>query len=116
MAVILELKVQDYPVDLLVDTGIEGVVLFEDRLRRQIPHLRTEGAMDKITIGKQLRAKRTVLTGVRLGPRTLDLKVYLMKGPASKVLPGIDGYWGISSLKAGRIDFNFATNKLSWQE
>ncbi len=113
---ILELKVQDCTVDLLVDTGVEGVLLFGDRLRRRIPNLRTEGKMNEVMVGRQLRAKQTVLPGVSLRPRNLDLRVLLIKGPASGVLPGIDGYWGTSLFKARRIDFNFALNKLRWLE
>lgn len=116
VAMILELRVQDCPVDLLVDTGIEGVVLFEDRLRSRIPQLRTEGKMEGFTIGRQSRAKQANLPGVRLGARTIDLRVLLVEGPRGNALPGIDGYWGTASFKAHRIDFNFATNTLSWQE
>jgi hypothetical protein len=116
VVMILELKVQDCPVDLLVDTGIEGVVLFEDRLRSRIPNLRTEGNIDEITIGSHSRGKQAILPGVRLGARNLDLRVLLMNGPRSGVLSGIDGYWGTASFKARRIDFNLAMNKLSWQE
>jgi hypothetical protein len=116
VAMILELKVQDCPVDLLVDTGADGVLFFENRLRRRIPNLGTEGKMNEVMVRRQLRAKQTVLPGVSLGPRNLDLRVLLIKGPASDVLPGIDGYWGTASFKARRIDFNFARNKLSWLE
>jgi predicted aspartyl protease len=116
VVMILELKVQDCPVHLLVDTGIEGVVLFEDQLRRRIPNLRTEGNIDEITIGSHSRAKQAILPGVRLGARNLDLRVLLVNGPRSGVLSGIDGYWGTASFRARRIDFNLSMNKLSWQE
>ena len=112
---ILELRVQDCPVNLLVDTGIEGIVLFEDRLRSRIPQLHTEGNMDSILIG-QSHAKQAILPSVRLGTRTVDLRVLLLKGPHGDALPGLDGYWGTTSFRAHRIDFNFATNKLSWQQ
>ena len=115
VAMILELRVQDCPVNLLVDTGIEGIVLFEDRLRSRIPQLQTEGNMDGILIG-QSHAKQAILPRVRLGARTVDLRVLLLKGPHGDALPGLDGYWGTTSFKAHRIDFNFATNKLSWQQ
>jgi predicted aspartyl protease len=116
VAMILELRVQDCPVDLLVDTGSEGVVLFEDRIRSRIPQLRTEGNFESVMIGRQLLSKQTILPAISFGSRTLDLKVYLLKGPPGDVLPGIDGYWGTASFKARRIEFNFAANKLSWRE
>ena len=116
VAMVITLKVQDCEVDLLVDTGMEGVLLFEDRLRSRIPNLKTESKISEITIGRKSRARQAVLSGVRLGARTLDLTVFLMKGPPGATLPGIDGYWGPASLKARRIDFDFASNKLSWHE
>jgi hypothetical protein len=113
---ILELRVQDCPVDLVVDTGIEGIVLFEDRLRRRIPNLRTEDNVEGLTIGRQSRAKQATLPQVQSGARTTNLKVLLPQGPHGNILPGIDGYWGTASIKARRIDFNFATKRLSWQD
>jgi hypothetical protein len=116
VAMILQVQVQGCPLDLLVDTGIESVVLFEDRLRGRMPQLRTEGNVDALMIGQQSHAKLAILPGVRLGPRTTELKVFLIKGPPGDVLSGIDGYWSTTSLKTHRIDFNFTMNKLSWQE
>jgi predicted aspartyl protease len=113
---IIELRVQDRPVDLLVDTGLAGVVLFEDRLRNRIPQLRTEGLVDGIVIGRRVRAKQAVLDDVRLGARSEALKVFLLKGPQGDILPGVDGYWGTASVKARRINFDFGRNRLSWQE
>jgi hypothetical protein len=116
VAMILQLQVQGRPVDLLVDTGIEGIVLFEDRVRNRIPQLRTEGKVEGMPSLRQKHAKQAILPGVRLGARTADLGVLLLKGPQGHVLPGIDGYWGTASFKAHRIDFDFAMNKLSWQQ
>jgi Aspartyl protease len=112
----IELDVQDRPVDLVVDTGLAGVVLFEDRLRQRIPQLRTEGLVDGIMIGRQVRAKQAVLDDVRIGSQPEALKVYLLQGPQGGVLPGVDGYWGTASVKARRINFDFGTHRLSWQE
>lgn len=116
VAMIIQLQVQGRPLDLLVDTGIESVVLFEDRLRNRIPQARTQGNVADILVGRRSRAKQAILPDVRLGSLTTELKVLLIKGPQSDALPGIDGYWSTSSLKARRIDFNFATKSLSWQE
>jgi predicted aspartyl protease len=115
-AMMIELRVQGRPVDLLVDTGLAGVVLFEDRLRQRVPELRTEGMVDDVVIGWQVRAKQAVLNDVRLGGRTEAVKVYLLQGPRGDVLPGVDGYWGTATVKARRINFDFGTNRLSWQD
>jgi predicted aspartyl protease len=116
VVLILELRVQNCPVDLVVDTGVEGIVLFEDRLRSRIRQLRTESLVDGSMIGRQARAKQAILPGVRLGARTADLRVSFVSGPHGDALPGIDGYWGTAAFKAHTVDFNFAANKLRWQE
>jgi predicted aspartyl protease len=116
VAMIIELQVQDGLLDFLVDTGIEGVVLFEDRLRSRIPQLHTDGKTEGFTIGRKLRAKQTILPGVRLGTRILDLRALLVEGPHGNALPGIDGYWGTALFRARRINFDFARSSLSWQE
>ena len=116
VGMIVELQLQDRPVDVLVDTGVEGIVLFEDRLRSRIPQLRIEGETDAINVRGRSWARQAILPmKIRLGTRAIDARVLVVKGPPANVLPGVDGYLGTASLKATRIDFNFKTGTLSWK-
>ena len=115
VGMILQLQVQDHPVDVLVDTGIQGVVLFEDRLLSQIPNLYIENETKGATIRGWLRTKQATLPRVRLGTTSVNPRVLLVKGPPSYVLPDVDGYLGPSTLKPHRIDFNFRDNRGSFR-
>jgi predicted aspartyl protease len=115
VGMILQLQLQNHPVDVLVDTGIQGVVLFEDRLLSQIPNLHIEDETKGITIRGWLHAKLATLPRVRLDTTSVNPRVLLVKGPPGYVLPGVDGYLGPSSLKPHRIDFNFRDNRGSFR-
>jgi hypothetical protein len=66
-------------------------------------------------LGDRLRARKTSLHGVAIGPTSRDLSVLLTKGPPPEILPGIDGVAGVTALKARRIHFNFMERTLSWE-
>jgi len=62
-----------------------------------------------------LQTTQVKLPGVRLvGPETVAT-VFLADGPETGKLPGIDGYLGVASLQAKRVEFDFAARVLRWQ-
>jgi predicted aspartyl protease len=106
--------VQGFPVHLVIDTGLQVIVLYKDRLHRGLPDLRTEGEAIQGGVGR-LHATQVKLPGVRLvGPETVAT-VFLADGPETGKLPGIDGYLGVASLQAKRVEFDFAARVLRWQ-
>jgi hypothetical protein len=98
---------------LLVGTGMNGILLYEDRLRKRVPNIMLEEEKDGVRFG-YLRVKQARLPGVLLSVSTLQPTVSLMKGPSENLLPGVDGYLGTDALNARRVEFNFETNSLSW--
>ena len=64
---ILEVQVQGHPVRLIVDTGLPGMLFYEERLRKHVPALRTAGSVTRVTMGGQLQAKQAILPDVLLG-------------------------------------------------
>jgi predicted aspartyl protease len=113
--VILELLVQGHPVRLIVDTGFPGLLLYEERLLRQVPALRTAGNPTDVSMGGRLPAKQVVLPDVVFGARNGEVSVLLIKTPSPDTLPGIDGIVGLAPLKARRVYFNFVAKRLSWE-
>jgi len=106
--------VQGFPMHLVVDTGFQGILLYKDRLRKGLPDARTEGKAIEGGMGR-LQTTQVKLPGVRLfGPETVAT-VFLTDGPASGQLPGIDGYLGVASLQAKRVEFDFAARILRWR-
>jgi predicted aspartyl protease len=114
VAMTAELLLQNHPLRLIVDTGLQGVLLYAERVRKRIPELRVEDESE-VDIGGRMRAKQMTVPNARLGPTEMALTIWLVNGPPENVLPGIDGFLGTASLKARRIKFNFATNTLSWE-
>ena len=116
ICITVKLMVGDTPVRLMVDTGAQAMIFYEDRVVPRLPQLRIEGEITGRSLGGSLLSKRGSISKARLGATDLDGIVFLVKAPSGNVLPGIDGYLGTSALKARRIDFNFETNTLAWKK
>lgn len=106
--------VQGFPMHLILDTGFQGILLYKDRLRKGLPDLQTQGQPIEVDFGR-LKTTRVKLPGVRLVGRETVATVFLTNGPDTRDLPGVDGYFGISSLNAKRIELDFAARLLRWE-
>jgi predicted aspartyl protease len=113
---ILEVQVQGHPVRLIVDSGLAGIVFYEERLRTRVPGLRTAGHLADAAMGGRMQAKQATIPDVLLGKANRDVSALLVSSPAPEILPGIDGIIGIAALKAHRINFDFAGRRLSWED
>lgn len=111
-----QLMVQGYPVRLLVDTGLEGMLFYENRLGKRVPDLRLEGKPERALVG-WMQVKTTILPGLQLKNTESEIHVLLADGPVESILPGIDGFLGIASLKARQVEFDFEKSALGlrWQ-
>ncbi len=112
---VVEFQVQDRPIHLLVDTGLPGILLYEERLRKKVPALRTAGSPKNATMGGRTSVKQATLPDVVFGHRTREVPVLLLPSPAPDMLPGIDGIVGIAALQARRVHFDFSNKTLSWE-
>jgi predicted aspartyl protease len=112
---IVELQVQDRPVHLIVDTGLQGMLLYEERLRKSVPGLRTAGSVRNATMGGRVPVKQATLPDVRFGNRNREVQVAFLPSPAEGTLPGIDGIVGIGALQAHRVHFDFSRMTLTWE-
>jgi len=112
---VVELQVQDRPVHLLVDTGLQGILLYEGRLRNTVPGLRTAGSIKNATMGGRMQVKQATLPDVVFGKRNREVPVLFLPSPAADTLPGIDGIVGIAALQARRVHFDFYGKTLSWE-
>jgi predicted aspartyl protease len=112
---VVELQVQDRPVHLIVDTGLQGILLYEERLRKTVPGLRTAGSIKNATMGGRMQVKQATLPDVVFGKRNREVPVLFLPSPAADTLPGIDGIVGIAALQARRVHFDFYGKTLSWE-
>jgi len=113
--VILEIQIQGHAVRLIVDTGFPGLLLYEPRLLKRVPELRTAGSPIAVSIGGRLKAKQVLLPDVVFGARNGEVSVLLVKAPSPDILPGIDGIVGLAPLKAHRVNFDFVAKAVSWE-
>lgn len=111
---VVVLQLQGRPVRLVLDTGLQTTVLWQERLEKSVPALRTKGGSSEVTIGR-LSARQVVLPEVSIGHATLEMSVLLVKSPPAEILPGIDGVLGVAALKARRVTLDFPGRTLSWE-
>jgi len=111
---IVKAQVQGHPIYLIFDTGVDGVLLYEDRLRARVPGLKMEADAKEVPLGRRMSIKLAILPEMRVGPTVLDGRVALMEGSPGNMLDGIDGYIGIAPLHSTRIAFDFASKTLRW--
>jgi predicted aspartyl protease len=111
---VISLVVQGIPIHLAVDTGLQGILLYGNRLRKLLPKMRIDGESTNTAMGR-LRATQVRLPGMRIGGSDQVRTVFLIDGPDQGDLPGLDGFFGAASLHAKRIEFDFDAKVLRWQ-
>ena len=68
-----------------------------------------------VRIGR-FRGKKASLQKAVVGAKATGLTALLVEGPPPReLLPGVDGYLAIESLKARRVEFDFANLRLRWE-
>lgn len=110
----MNITIQGRPARLSVDTGMEGILLYEDKLRKRFPQLKLEDEVEDVQVGF-LRLKQAKLPGVKFGSSESEPTVFLMKGPV-KELADIDGFLGPRALNARQVEFNFEAKMLAWRK
>jgi len=106
--------VQGRPIRLCVDTGSPDILLYENRLRKRLVNLRTNGEPTTIRMGR-IKGTKIDLPEVSItGPKQV-ITVVLIHGPEESTMPGVDGYLGTASLHPKRIEFDF-TKRVMWWE
>jgi predicted aspartyl protease len=111
---IVTVKVQGAAMRLAIDTGFEGIAIHENRLRLQVPNLRTEGDPVSVEMG-HLKTTKVRVPDVNLGGAPETREILLMNAPRENEIDGIDGYLGPAALHATRIEFDFEKRILRWQ-
>jgi predicted aspartyl protease len=111
---IVPMVVQGVAMRLVVDTGLSDILLFGDRLKRRPIKIRTEGEPETVAMGR-IGGTRVNLPGVRIGGPEESIAVVLINGPGERMLPGLDGFFGTSSLHTKQIEFDFDKMILRWQ-
>jgi predicted aspartyl protease len=111
---LVPLVIQGKRMQAMVDTGLQGIVLYKNGLRKQLPKLRVEGGATNVAMGP-LPATQIRVPGVQIAGADVVATVLLIDDPDGGALPEIDGYLGPAFLRAERIEFDFVRGVLRWQ-
>ena len=107
----VKLPVQGQTMVLVLDTGLQGILLYSDRLSKHIPELRLTDKIAPVHQGR-LTGESANLHGVQLGTVELQAPVFLIPSAPTSFPSDIDGYLGTAALNAKRVELNFATGTL----
>jgi predicted aspartyl protease len=110
---LVSVQVQNRWVRLLLDTGLQGVLLYEERLRNRLPDLEQTNRT-QVRIGP-LSGHRVFLPGLRIGSEESKIPVYLIAGRTDAVPADIDGYLGPRALNTQWVELDFDHMVMRWQ-
>ena len=113
-ALTVQISVQGRSICLILDTGLQGLALYSDRLHKHLANLKFSGKFSQVHEG-WLIGETATLPGIRLGTEDLKASVLLIHGAPDALPADIDGYFGPSSLGAQMIELDFESNMLRWQ-
>jgi len=110
----IPITIQGAQMHLVLDTGLQGIVLYKDRLQKSLPNLRTQGPSIEMHFG-HTQATQIQLPGTQLeGPESVATAL-LIDAPKTANPPNIDGYLGITTLHPKRLQLDFSAHTLRWQ-
>jgi len=113
--VTVTIEIQRHPVTLILDTGVQGMLLFERRLYARVPELRTTSPSAEASIGGSMHARAITLFDVHVGQRILRSQALLIEAPSDEILPDIDGFLGVGPLTASQVNFDFVSGTIRWE-
>jgi hypothetical protein len=106
-----QIVLQGRALNLVADTALRGFILYEDYGRH---YPRSALRLDKkVRIG-QLHAQQARISAGSSNAATSEVTVYLITRPSSGVPTGVDGYFGMDTLKAHAVEFDFENRRLRW--
>jgi hypothetical protein len=112
----IELVAEDQPLEVIVDSGLRGIVLYEDRLSKRSVAYRLTGDALGLRMGGLIRGNLALLPRLSVNGRGVDPNVVLTPAPSGGGSLAFDGYFGLASLRARRVTFDFEQDVLTWAD
>lgn len=111
----VEIELNGTPVRLMVDTGVNHLILFASRTEGLFANTSFQTEKVSSTIGGSVRLKQVAPPVARLGKTPLAVaSVLVLETPADLSL-SIDGLLGVAALKPARVDFDFERHVIGWK-
>lgn len=115
--VVVEMRVKQKKLSLLVDTGASDLVLFEAAVRDCTEAIKTVGSHTWSNMGGEIRVKQVQLRETYLGSTVWGSQdVFVLDDIGENPVAGLDGLLGVVSLKSRRVGFDPARKILGWDQ
>jgi predicted aspartyl protease len=106
-----QIILQDRALNLVADTALRGFILYEDNARH---YPRSVLKLDKKARVGETHARQARISAGSSDVGAPEVTVYLITRPSSGVPAGVDGYFGMDTLKAHAVEFDFENRRLRW--
>jgi len=110
-AFVVHLNAQGRQLCLILDTGLRDMVLFEDRIRKNVPHLKlsnkTKGAREG-----WLEGASVLLQGIRMGSGESQAYAFVIPKAPQSLPADIDGFLGVRALNSSLVELDFEASAL----
>ncbi len=103
------LVLQGRPLRVVLDTGLQGMLLYFDRL----PNLLLAGPASKFVMGR-LAGMQASIPGLSIAGREVRRPILLIKSSASSRPPETDGVLGPAFLEAKHVEFDLTSKMFRW--
>jgi predicted aspartyl protease len=114
--VTVQIEADGQQMNLLLDTGASGLLLFRNRIRDRFPHLTASGEKSSSNMGGDVRLQQVIFAKMRLGETDfVRQKAFLVEDQRDSGRE-FDGLLGISTLGLTQIAFDFERHMLFWKK
>jgi predicted aspartyl protease len=112
---LVEMKIQQRSLRLLVDTGASDLVLFEGATRDCLDAIRSVGTRTWSNMGGEIRVQQVQLADAYLGSMPWGTRdVFILPDSGGNQPGGLRGLLGVASLKARRVSFDPEHRIFAW--
>ena len=109
----VELTVQGQPVRLVLDSGIQNMLLYEDRIHKHCPGIQLSHRRK----AREGRLKGTIadVSGIELAGKEVQMTAFLVTAPKTLITDDIDGFVGFSVFQSEMVELDFRSNVVHWR-
>jgi predicted aspartyl protease len=111
---VVELKIRQQSLRLLIDTGASDLVLFASATRDCQDAIKNVGTRAWSNMGGEIRVQQVQLKGAYLGPTPWGAQDVFILPDGGNPPAGLRGLLGVSSLRARRVGFDPNQKIMAW--
>jgi len=110
----IQLDVDGRTLPVIADSGMQGIVLYREVLDSMAADYKTGRPVTGVSLGGAIPYTPALVPRLRLGTQDLERNVRLVNPAGNPSARRIAGYFGLASLHAKWIEFDFEHQQLRW--